>query len=600
MSVLLTCEQNRKSTWLPGELRWLTKQIQPLWHLHVASFLCITAGSLLALLTPLVLKWVIDQVIPQKKLGLLLLAIGLIFLSYQGKTVLTSLGNYLVLSAAQRMGLTLRMNLLRRLDTLSADYYEDTPVGAFMYPFKEPVDEVAYFGSDLLPAMLRTILTTSFTIVTMFMLSPTLTLGILPLLPAFLISRQHFRRRLIVDSDIVQADRASWNEFLEEHLSSVIPIQLLGQQKRQERKAFQCVARSVRSQQKLFRSGVWFTMGSSLAVVLSMCAVIGYGGVKVFAGTLSVGSLVAFYSFIIQLFEPLSGAAELYARAQKTFASIRQVQAMMSLNPSVVNASVPVRLSQDHPDTINFSGVEFGYERQKNMLHVPSLRIMPGEKIAIVGENGAGKSTLAKLIARIYDVDAGAIYIGGEDIRAIELESLRRYVCYLPRDPILFNGTLASNLHFVRPAAPESDLQDVIRCVGLSTLVATMPDGLRQRIGPSACQLSGGQRQRLAIARALLQRPQILILDEATSCLDASSEEMLLRTVRKTLCATTLIVISHRISTLTTFERVLVFCDGRVVEDGSPDSSIVAQGPYAKLFAPGASAGRPLISANPR
>jgi len=409
----LSCEQNRKSAWLPSELRWLSKQIRPLLHLHVASFLCITAGSLLALLTPLVLKWMIDQVLPQKKLGLLLLAVGLIFLSYQGKTVLTSLGNYLMLSAAQQMGLTLRMNLLRHLDTLSADYYEDTPVGTVMYPFKEPIDEVSYFGSDLLPAIVRTLVTTGFTIATMFMLSPALTLAILPLVSTFLIARQHFRRRLTVDSDLVQADRASWSEFLEEHLSSVIPIQLLGQQKRQERRAFQRLARSVRSQQRLFKSGVWFTMGSSLAVVLSMCAVVGYGGVKVLAGTLSIGSLVAFYSFIIQLFEPLSGAAELYARTQKTFGSIRQVQAAFALTPRIVKIAIPIRLSQEHPAQIDFVEVEFGYARQKNMIHIPSLRIVPGERIAIVGENGAGKSTIAKLITRIYDVDAVSIVIGG-------------------------------------------------------------------------------------------------------------------------------------------------------------------------------------------
>lgn len=550
----------------------------------MASFLCITAGSLLALLTPLVLKRLIDQVIPQKQIGSLLFAVFLVFLGYQGRTALTSIGSYLMLSAAQRMGLTLRMSLLRHLDTLSADYYEDTPVGTAMYPFKEPIEEISYFGSDLLPGILRTLLTTCFTVVTMFILSPPLTLAILPLLPAFLVVRQHFRRRLSVDSDLVQADRASWSEFLEEHLSSVIPIQLLGQQKRQERRAFQRLARSVRSQQRLFRSGVWFTVGSSLAVVLSMCAVVGYGGVKVLAGTLSVGSLVAFYSFITQLFEPLSGAAELYARAQKTFASIRQVQATLALSPRVVNAPVTIRLSQGHPAKIGFTDVEFGYERQKKMLHIPSLKIVAGEKIAIVGDNGAGKSTLAKLLARLYDVDSGCIYIGGEDIRGVELESLRRYVCYLPREPVLFNGTLASNLQFVRPTASDRELQDVIRSVGLSAFVATLPEGIQQGIGPGACQLSGGQRQRLAIARTLLQRPRIVILDEATSCLDPSSEKQLLRTVCQTLCSSTLIVISHRLSTLASFQRVLVLHGGGIVEDGNPNSFLAVGGAYSRLF----------------
>jgi len=579
----LSHERSRWSSWLPSELRWLSKQIRPLLHWHVASFLCITAGSLLALLTPLVLKWLIDQIIPQKNAGLLLLAVALIFLGYQGRMALSNLGNYLMLTAAQRMGLTLRVSLLRHLDTLSAEYYENTPVGSVMYLLKEPIEEVSYFGSDLLPAMLRMLLTTGFTLATMFLLSPMLTLAVVPLVPVFLSTRHHFRRRLAADADKVQGDRLAWDSFLEEHLSSAIAIQLLGQEIRQERRAFRFMARSVRSQQKLFTTGVWFGVCSSLAVVLGMCAVIGYGGERVLAGTLSVGSLVAFYGFVTQLFEPLSGAADLYARAQKTFASIRQVQSAFTLCPSVANATAAVHLSKEHPPQIEFAAVEFGYKRQKDMLHIPSLRIQLGEHIAIAGENGAGKSTLAKMMARLYDPVRGSILLGGEDIRNIQLESLRQHVCYLPREPVLFDGTLMSNLRFAQPAATDHNLLEAIQRVGLSSFVATLPDGLRQRIGPGGCQLSGGQRQRLAIARAILQQPRVLILDEATSCLDPSAEAFVLQNIRHDLNGSTLIVISHRLSTFSAFARVLTLAGGRIVKDGPPDSLMIPRGAYSEL-----------------
>ena len=565
-------KRSRWSSWLPSELQWLSRQIRPLLHWHLASFLCITAGSLLALLTPLVLKWLIDQIIPQRKMGLLVSAVGLIFLGYQGRMALTSLGSYLMLTAAQRLTLTLRMNLLERLDTLSAEYYEDTPVGSVMYPLKEPIEEVAYFGSDLLPAILRMFLAASFTLVTMFVLSPLLTLAVLPLIPVFLIARQHFRRRLAANADTVQSNRLAWSTFLEEHLSSVIPIQLLGQEKRQERRAFRLLARGVRSQQKLFTTSISFTVWSSMAVVLAMCAVIGYGGEMVLSGSLSVGGLVAFYGLVTQLFDPLTGAADLYARAQKTFASVRQLKSRLELCPSVTNAAAAVSLSREHPSQIDFAEVGFGYRRQKNMLHIPSLRILPGEQVAIAGENGAGKSTLARLIARLYDPDSGSIRIGDVDIRNIQLKDLRRYVCYLPRDPVLFDGTLSFNLRFVRPASADDELQEAIRSVGLSQFVAALPDGLRQRIGPGGCQLSGGQRQRLAIARAILQQPRILILDEATSCLDPSSERVVLGNIRRSFTASTLIVVSHRASTFSTFGRLLVLCRGEIVEDGNPHS----------------------------
>jgi ABC-type bacteriocin/lantibiotic exporter with double-glycine peptidase domain len=578
--------RRRWSSWLPGELHWLSKQIRPVLHWHAASFLCITTGSLLALLTPLVLKWLIDEIIPQKKVGLLLLAVGLIFLGYQGRTAVTSLGNYLMLSAAQKMGLTLRVSLLRHLDTLSADYYENTPVGKAMYPLREPIEEVAYFGSDLLPAILRMLLTSSFTLAIMFVLSPVLTLVVIPLVPVFLITRQHFRNRLAAAADTVQGDRLAWNSFLEEHLSSVMPIQLLGQEKRQERRAFRFLARAVRSQQRLFTTGVWFTVCSSLGVVLAMCAVIGYGGASVLAGRLSVGSLVAFYGFVTQLFEPLSGAADLYARAQKTFASIRQLQSALALCPSIENAVAAIHLPEEHSPQIEFVAIEFGYQRQKDMLHIPVLRILPGEHVAMAGENGAGKSTLAKLIARLYDPIRGSIRLGGEDIRNIQLESLRRHVCYLPRDPVLFEGTLISNLRFVKPGATEHELREVIRNVGLSAFVAALPDGLRQRIGPGGCQLSGGERQRLAIARALLQQPRVLILDEATCCLDPGAEAFVLQNIRRHLSASTLIVVSHRLTTLSSFERVLVLAGGGIVFDGGSDAFMLSQVAYGKSLAP--------------
>ena len=272
----------RSSSWIPHELRWLSKQIRPHFHWHLASFLCITAGSLLALLTPLVLKWLIDQIIPAAAdRACCCVAVCLIFLGYQGKTALTSLGNYLMLTAAQKMGLSLRMSLLRHLDTLSADYYENTPVGTVIYPFKEPIDEVSYFGSDLLPAILRTLLTTCFTLTTMFLLSPALTS------PFFLWSPSFSSPGSISGGDsqsippIPSRPIGLWNEFLEEHLSFRDSHTALGTaESARERRAFRRLARSelrsptpaVPNRRLVYR--VHFLSGCSWL----MSAVIGYGG----------------------------------------------------------------------------------------------------------------------------------------------------------------------------------------------------------------------------------------------------------------------------------------------------------------------------------
>jgi ATP-binding cassette, subfamily B, bacterial len=270
------------------------------------------------------------------------------------------------------------------------------------------------------------------------------------------------------------------------------------------------------------------------------------------------------------LFDPLSGAAELYSRAQKAFASVWQVQRVFEVRPKVLDRPEQCLTLPRVGAEIEFVEVEFGYERHKRMLRVPSLSILPGEKLAISGENGAGKSTLTKLIARLYDVDGGAVRIGGQDIRSFELNSLRRYVCYLSREPALFDSRLVSNLRFVNAAASDEEIRGVVESAGLGQLASNLQRALQQRIGPGACQLSGGERERLAIARALLQRPQILILDEATSSLDPSSEELVLRNVFCNLNGSTIIVISHRLSTLSSFGRNIVMAAGQIVADGSP------------------------------
>ena len=558
-----------RNTWcsIPEEVGWIAQRIRPLLHLHLSSFLCITAGSVLGLLTPLILKWLIDTVIPSRNVKLLVLATLLIFISSQGRTAVTSLGSYLMLNAALRMSLSLRMEILRHLDSLSADYYDRTPLGTVVYPLREPIDEIAYLGSDLVPAILRTVLTTGFTLATMLALSPRLTLLIVPFIPVFLLTRQHFRGKLTQDSDEAQADRILWSNFLEEHLSAAIPIQLLRQQRRQERRAFRLMARSLRSQEKLFRTSVWFTLYTALAIVSAMSAVIGYGGWRVLSGTLSVGSLVAFYSFVTQLFDPLSGAAEMYSRAQRTFAGIRVIQSVLRLRPAVVDAPGVRAMASSQPMAIELAGVEFGYQRKKRMLRIPALHIAAAEKLAIAGENGAGKSTLAKLIARIYDVDTGCVRIGGEDVREIRLDSLRRHVCYVPRESVLFEGTVAFNLRFIKPTASEEELWDVAARAGLSDVVRGLPQGFDQRIGPAGCQLSGGERQRLAIARALLHEPQVLLLDEATSCLDPYSEEVILRNILSFLKDSIVVIVSHRRSTLSLFARRIFMSAGEIVSD---------------------------------
>jgi ABC-type multidrug transport system fused ATPase/permease subunit len=400
-------------------------------------------------------------------------------------------------------------------------------------------------------------------------LSPRLTFIVLPLVPVFLLTRYHFRQRLGRHADDLQGKRLEVSSFLEEHAPSVIQIQSLQQETRRERQAYRLFAEAVRSQLRLARTGAFFSIFTNLAIVLAISAIIGYGGHRVLSGNLTIGSLVAFYSYLAQLFEPLSGAMEMYARAQRTFSSIRQVRAALALRSSIKEAPQAVRLPSGASSDLEFHGLRFAYPGQKELLHIPHLMIHAGERVALVGENGAGKSTLAKLAARLYDPDSGSISYCGVDLRAIRLKDIRSVVAYLPATPILFDDTLTANLRLGRPQAADEELAEVLHAVDLTGLVWSLPLIYKQPLGPAGSRLSSGQRQRVALARALLKRPRVLILDEATSSMDATVEHVVLDRTRLFLPSATILLLSHRLSSIRWADRVIVLEAGRILRDQS-------------------------------
>ncbi len=577
----------------PPELRWLFPKVKPQLPLHAGSFLCLTLASLLALVTPLSIRWLIDSILPAHDLHHLVIAIGLIFASYEGGAVLNSFGGYLTFRATQHTALALRMSLLRHLDSLSAVYFDRTSVGELLYPFEEPIDEISYFGSDLLPSILRTAIATGVTLSAMSVLSPLLTLVVLPIVPAFSILRHHYRSKIGQQADFVQAARRRFSSFLEEHLSALTQIQLLRQTESQEGKASDLLTEAVCSQDDLRKTGAFFSASSNLAIVSGIAMTLVCGSLMVFTSKLTIGTLVAFYSLFVQLFDPLSAAMEMYSRSQRTFSSIRQIESVLGIAPVVKEHRHAKPLASDLPLDLSFRDVSFGYQGQRDLIRVPTLEIFRGEHVAIVGLNGAGKSTLAKLLARLYDVESGQILIGGLDLRAVTLDSLRSSVCYLPAQPILFHRSMADNLRIGSSESTCGDLERVLRLVGLKKYLDGFPESLEEYIEPSASNLSNGERQRVAIARALLNWPRILILDETTSSLDPGSEEAILRMIDETLPNTTLIVVSHRLHSISRMGRILVIREGQIVGDGSHCALSAANRFYAEFLTSTAFVGWP-------
>lgn len=542
------------------------------------------------LLDPLLIKWLIDTVLPRKDFQLLMMvAIGF-FLIYAGRLGCAALARLVSFRAVQSLAFRIRMDILEQMNRLSANYHETTLVGDKMYRIEQDVDQVAELGSGLVPSVLQTGFSAIFVVTTMSLLNLRLTCALLPLLPLFLVFRKYFEKRLRAASESVQRRSSEESSFLQEHLSHVVQIQLLHQEKSQMAAFVERATARLSALNHRASSEILFATCYTGVISLGAVAVLSYGGYQVFIGTLTIGGLVAFYSYLFRLFEPLNVAIEMYSRLNRLGASVRRILAVINTVPMVMDGPASAALSSSVKGRVDLRNVDFNYRDGARVLDKLNLQVAAGERIALVGASGSGKSTIAKLIARVYDVTGGVVQFDGIDVRKIKLESLRSRVCYLMQDAVLFDRTLRENLLLGNPNATEQQLVQAVEIADLSNVVNRLPLGLETRVGPGGNTLSGGERQRVAIARAVLQNPTVIVLDESTSALDAPTEKEIFRRLNLHFHNQTILFISHRISALIWVDRIVVLSGGAIEQQGSHERLIRGGGLYTRLCSSGNSA----------
>ena len=329
-------------------------------------------------------------------------------------------------------------------------------------------------------------------------------------------------------------------------------------------------------------SGLNIAQGSVIAVGVTLVMILAAQGVL--AGSMSLGDLVLVNAFMLQVFIPLNFLGVVYSQVKHSLSDMDRMFRLLQENPEITDKPDATELEVGS-GAVRFEHVRFHYQPERSILEDIDFEIPAGHKVAVVGHSGAGKSTLSRLLFRFYDVTGGRVLVNGQDVRDVTQESLRAAIGIVPQDTVLFNDTIEYNIAYGRCAAGHEEIVRAARLANIHDFIAALPDGYRTVVGERGLKLSGGEKQRIAIARAVLKNPKILIFDEATSSLDSQSEKVILEALRELASDHTTLVVAHRLSTVVDADQILVMDQGRIVERGSHHDLLAQGGRYAEMWA---------------
>jgi ATP-binding cassette subfamily B protein len=499
-----------------------------------------------------------------------------------------SVVGYFRLSFTGHLGQTLMHNLRIRvfshIQRLSMNFFTEEKAGKIMTRMTSDIEALQQLFSDGLINLAVQGITLTFVVAVLFSMNARLALIVLLfIVPVMLALTLWFRSASDKAFLRVRERIADVLADLQETLSGIRILAMYNRQRHNTIRHRNIVGEHMDANLTAARISGVYGPGAESVGTIGQAMILAFGGRMVLRGELSVGELTAFVLYLNSFFAPIQQLVALHTTYQQGKAAIVKLAGLFALRPAVPERSDAHALPALEGE-IRLNGVTFGYSPEQVVLHDVDITIAAGETFALVGPTGAGKSTIAKLVTRFYDPLAGRVLVDGHDLRDVTFESLRRQLGVVPQEPFLFAGTIGENISFASPDATEEQILEACRAAGIGDLIDRLPDGLDTPCHERGVTLSSGERQLLALARAFLAHPRVLILDEATSSLDLATESKIERALDILLEGRTAILIAHRLNTAMRADRIAVIDDGRVVEMGSHDELIARGGKYADMY----------------
>ena len=545
----------------------------------------------LSLVSPYLSKGLVDQALIGRDVGALWRIVGLFALLGLLSYVLNVVSGLRYTHVSAAILFDMRLAVYRHLQQLSPRFYARTRLGDIVSRINSDIGEIQRVAAEAALAWVGNVLFLVGCVAMLVWLDWRLALLTGAVMPLSLWTLVRYRARLEARVADLRQRSADIGSFLIETLQASTLIATSNAQERERHRFAGLNDRFVAALMGMQRLTYLAGGLPGLIVSLGASVVFLYGGSRVVEGTLTLGTFAAFIAYQSRVNAPVQALMGLYTSLATASVSWRRVLELLDAPVEVREAATPIALEHVR-GAVAFEGVSLGTERGLAVLEDFTLRVAPGTSVAIVGASGSGKSTLAYLLLRLLDPDVGTVRLDGHDLRTVRLSDLRRHVVFVEQEPTLLHATMAENIRYARPDASDDEVARAGEAAGLASFIARLPQGYATMVGERGSQMSAGERQRIAIARAFLADPSVLVLDEPTAALDPASERQVVESYLAVMRGRTSIVISHRVAVAEAADQVAVVEGSRLVEAGAPAALAAAGGAFARFFARNASVGR--------